>query len=114
MPRTIEQGAVSVLMLMLLVVSVAAQRPKLSNVDLCNGMDRSSARPQIFGCTALLKSDISNPQVLAIAHNNRGNAFASIGQYELAIQDYTASVKLDPKNAKALNNRGAAYQKKGA
>jgi tetratricopeptide (TPR) repeat protein len=86
----------------------AAQNSKLSNVDLCNGKDRISAEPQIVGCTALIKSDENNARVLAIAYNNRGNAYAGNGQYELAIQDYDESIKLNPNYAKTFNNRGVA------
>src|ERR1022692_3642705 len=111
--RSIGYSVASTLMLMMLVTWAAAQSPKLSNVDLCNGKDRTSAEPQIIGCTALIKSDADNPKVLAIAYNNRGNAYTGKGQYELAIQDYDESIKLNPKYAKSLNNRGVAYQKKG-
>ncbi len=111
--RRIVHSAASALMLLLLVTWAAAQSPKLSDVDLCNGRDRTSAEPQITGCTALIKSDSSNSQILAIAHNNRGNAYAGKGEYDLAIQDYDESIKLNPNYAKPFNNRGVAYQKKG-
>lgn len=97
----------------MLVTWAAAQGQKLSNVDLCNGNDRTSADPQIVGCTALIKAHAENPKVLVIAYNNRGNAYTDKGQYDLAIQDYDESIKLNPNYAKAFNNRGVAYQKKG-
>ena len=106
-------GAVSALTLTLVVTCAVAQTSAISNVDLCNGRDHSSAEPQIRGCSALIKSDADNPKVLAIAYNNRGNAFSKEGQYELAIQDYDKSINLDPGYAKPLNNRGVAYQKQG-
>ena len=98
---------------MLLVTWAAAQSAKLKNVDLCNGVDRTSAEPQIMGCTALIKSGLENSQTLVIAYNNRGNAYTSKGEYELAIRDYDELIKLDPNYAKSFNNRGVAYQKKG-
>jgi len=98
---------------MLLVSWAAAQSTGLSNVDLCNGRDRTSAEPQIAGCTALIKSDDKNSQVLAIAYNNRGNAYTGKGEYDLAIQDYDESIKFNPNFAKPFNNRGVAYRKKG-
>ncbi len=106
-------GAVSALTLTLVVTCAVAQTSAISNVELCNGRDHSSAEPQICGCSALIKSDADNPKVLAIAYNNRGNAFSKEGQYELAIQDYDKSINLDPGYAKPLNNRGVAYQKQG-
>ncbi len=111
--RSIVHGVASTLMLMILVTWAAAQSPKLSNVDLCNGKDRTSSQPQIIGCTALIKSDADNPKVLAIAYNNRGNAYTGQGQYDLAIADFDELIKLNPKYAKPFNNRGVAYQKKG-
>ena len=109
--RGIVYGVASILMLILLVTRIAAQ--STNDVDLCNGKDRTSAEPQIAGCTALIKSNQQNPQILAIAYNNRGNAYTDKGEYELAIQDYDESIKLNPNYAKPFNNRGVAYQKKG-
>ena len=39
---------------------------------------------------------------------NRGNAKASLKQYNEAIKDYNQAIKLNPKHAKAYNNRGSA------
>ena len=50
---------------------------------------------------------------LAIAYNNRGNAYAAKGDYDRAIQDFDQSIKLNPAYAKPFNNRGVAYLKKG-
>ena len=67
----------SILMLIVFVTRAAAQTT--NDVDLCNGKDRTSAEPQITGCTAIIKSKEKNSQVLAIAYNNRGNAYTSKG-----------------------------------
>ncbi len=50
---------------------------------------------------------------LAIAHNNRGNAYTAKGDFDRAIHDFDQSIKLDPTYAKPFNNRGAAYLRKG-
>src|SRR5262249_46460690 len=96
---------------------VGAQRPgqdpKFRNVELCNGVDRTSLDIQIGGCTALIDSGKETPQTLVIAYNNRGNAYTAKGEYDRAIQDYDQSIKLDPNYARAFNNRGVAYQTKG-
>jgi len=39
----------------------------------------------------------------------RGNQFFVRGQFERAIRDYDAAIKLDPKNAKAFYGRGCAH-----
>jgi tetratricopeptide (TPR) repeat protein len=45
-------------------------------------------------------------------NNNRGLAYADLKQFEKAIQDYNQAIKLNPKNARAFNNRGNTYTKK--
>ena len=95
---------------MLFATSAVAQT-LLQVVELCNGADRSSPDPQIYGCTALIESG-AKPAVLTIAYNNRGDAYTAKGDYDRAIQDYDQSIKVSPTNAKAFNNRGVAYQKK--
>jgi tetratricopeptide (TPR) repeat protein len=42
----------------------------------------------------------------AIAFNNRGNAYADLGQYEAALADYTQAIQLNPLVAPAFYNRG--------
>ena len=105
-----------VLVLLLLGSLAAAQTPKkgdyLSNVDLCNGSDRMSLSGRINGCTALIASS-QGTTALAIAYNNRGNAYTANGDFDRAIPDFDQSIKLDPTNAKPFSNRGAAYLRKG-
>ena len=115
--RGVVRGVASALMLLLLGGVTAAQRPAqtpmFKNIDLCNGVDRSSPDIQINGCTALIASGEATPETLVIAHNNRGNAYTTKGEYDRAVQDYDESIKLNPNYARAFNNRGVAYQKKG-
>ncbi len=44
-----------------------------------------------------------------MAYNNRGAAYAVLGQYQLAIEDYDKAIQLDPDYADPYYNRGAAY-----
>jgi tetratricopeptide (TPR) repeat protein len=111
--RSSSHFFISALIFALLVTRAPAQSPKLSNVDLCDGKDRTSPSLQILGCSSLIKSSVNDPKVLASAYNNRGNAFTSEGRYDLAIRDYDQSIKLDPRFAKPFNNRGVAHQKRG-
>jgi len=69
-------------------------------------------QPRINGCTALIASS-QGTTALAIAHNNRGNAYTASGDFDRAIPDFDQSIKLDPATAKPFNNRGAAYLRKG-
>jgi tetratricopeptide (TPR) repeat protein len=86
----------------------------LKAMGLCNGLDRTGGPDsQINGCTALIDSDEKTPQTLVHAYNNRGNAYALKGDYDLAIKDYDESIKADAGSAKAFYNRGLAYKRKG-
>jgi tetratricopeptide (TPR) repeat protein len=114
----IIDGVAPILILLLLESPAAAQNPKLKdnylrNIELCNGSDRTSLEPRINGCTAVIDSGQGTATALAIAYNNRGNAFTAKGDYDRAIQDFDQSIKLNPTYAKPLNNRGVAYLWKG-
>ena len=103
--------------LLLLGSLAAAQNPKkgdyLGNIALCNGSGSTSFAARIDGCTALIDSGQGTTTALAIAHNNRGNAYTAKGDHDRAILDFDQSIKLDPTYAKPFNNRGAAYLRKG-
>jgi tetratricopeptide (TPR) repeat protein len=103
----------AVLMLLMLGTLAAAQSLTHKNVELCNGVDRSSPDRQIMGCTALIDSGSATAKSRAIAYNNRGNAYIAKGDYDRAVLDYDESIKLNSDYARAFNNRGVAYQKKG-
>lgn len=49
----------------------------------------------------------------ANAHNNRGHAYHTKGNYDKAIADYTKAIQLNPQLAEAYSNRGAAHSRKG-
>ena len=53
-----------------------------------------------------------NPNSVA-ALNERGLSYASKGDYDRAIGDYTEAIRLDPAwSALLYSNRGSAYEKK--
>src|SRR5215467_9716061 len=81
-----------------LAASAAEERiaARLKNIELCNGTDRSSPEPQIRGCTALIETPRETKLILAIAHNNRGDAYVTKREYDRAIQDYDLSIQLNP------------------
>ena len=94
----------------------AAQNPKnnyLGNIEKCNSPDRTSLEPRINACTAFIDSGQGTTTALAVAYNNRGNAYATRGDYDRAILDFDRSIKLNPTHAKPFNNRGVAYLRKG-
>ena len=115
--RTIDAVA-PILILLLLGSPALAQNPKpkdnyLGNIELCNGLDRTSLEVRINGCTALIDAGQGTTAALAIAYNNRGNAYTAKQDYDRAIQDFDQSIKLNRAYAKPFNNLGVAYVRKG-
>lgn len=49
----------------------------------------------------------------ADAYDDRGVAYANLGQYQRAIDDFNEAIRLKPDFAKAYNNRGGAYLELG-
>src|SRR5215831_4006852 len=115
--RGVVRGMASALVLLFLGGGLEAQRPTqkawFRNIELCNGADRTVPDIQIGGCTALIDSGKGMPQTLVIAYNNRGNAYSTKGEYDLAVQDYDQSIKLNPNYAHAFANRAQTYLNKG-
>ena len=48
-----------------------------------------------------------------MAYNNRGAAYAVLGQYATALEDYDKAIQLDPDDTMAYYNRGVAYKELG-
>jgi tetratricopeptide (TPR) repeat protein len=72
-----------------------------------NGREEQAA-PSSQYC--MIKVD---PSGAAFGNFNSGNAAKNMSQYDRAMTEYTAALKLDPNNALVYNNRGAAYENKG-
>ena len=47
------------------------------------------------------------------SYYNKGNDYASKGQWDAAIQNYSKAIELNPKDAETYNNRGNAYAEMG-
>jgi tetratricopeptide (TPR) repeat protein len=109
-------GMPLILVLLLTATHSTAQTKNLNdlvNLALCNGQGHASPQAQITGCTALITSADLTTLGLAVAYNNRGNAYTKSGDYDRAIRDFNDSIRYNPRYAKPFNNRGVAYQKKG-
>ncbi len=63
-------------------------------------------------CTALVVSKQLSQENLALAFILRGTAYRNLGDYDLAIQDFSAAIRIRPDFANAFNNRGIAYDYK--
>ena len=64
---------------------------------------------QIAACTQILQSNPSDISALA----NRGVGFRAIGEYDRAVTDLSAAVRLDPRIAGLYLERGLAHEAKG-
>jgi lipoprotein NlpI len=67
----------------------------------------------VAACTHAIDSRLWHGANLARAHNSRGTAYYSLGDYDRAIADYNEAIKRDPKFSFAYNNLGNAYRARG-
>ena len=79
----------------------------------CTGKPDVDWDQQIRSCSTLIESGRETSDKLAVAYNNRGIAYATKGDLDRAIADFSEAIRLDPKDAHAYNNRGSAYENKG-
>jgi len=93
-------------------VSVSGPTNLSQQLDQCSGKDKPSADQIISACTALIESGRGNAHGVSQAAYNRGNAYATIGDYDRAIADYDQAIRLNPTMAAAFDNRGRLYSEK--
>jgi lipoprotein NlpI len=92
-------------------ISGLAQAQPATDAELC----RSTTNPDlaIKHCTAAIETRKANSEMLAVWYVQRGVQWAAKGDYDRAIADHTAALKLDAKARHANYYRGAAYSNKG-
>lgn len=61
----------------------------------------------ITACSLIIVKRLGDAYDLAMALKNRGDAHDDKGEYELAINDYDASLAVNPSNSEVFNSRGA-------
>jgi len=76
----------------------------------CNSQD---AAVSVGGCTAILNAKEAEPADKSFARFQRGLSYERLGDFDHAIEDDTAVIEANPREAMAYNNRGLAYQRKG-
>jgi tetratricopeptide (TPR) repeat protein len=91
MPRLTE----GLLMLCLALAASCVLRPAVALADDLADCTQPSDMPRaVAGCTKLIEASTS-PN-LAIAYRNRSSAYAALGDFERAEQDYHHAVALNP------------------
>lgn len=68
---------------------------------------------RIRGCTAVIESGLEPREGLVVALYNRASAYQTQGDYDRAIQDYDAAIRLDASDPDTFLNRGVAYGTRG-
>jgi tetratricopeptide (TPR) repeat protein len=95
---------------MCIATSVVALAQSPTTRD-CAGPDANVA---ITACTSILSGGKRVPPPVAVpALNYRGIAYVKLKDYDRAIADYTAALRLEPNNPRPMNLRGIAYRLKG-
>jgi hypothetical protein len=73
----------------------------------------ATGREGIAACDRVIASGKIGGSRFAFAYYNRGLARLETGEYDRAIEDFDASIRLDPTSASTFNNRGSAWYGKG-
>ena len=104
-------GALALSLPALTLVS-AAPAAAQSGFKECSGKTGSPDRI-IAACTRIIeRGNREAPQARSIAHTNRGWVYYNREQYDLAIDDYSRAIALDPDYASGYSFRGMAYRYK--
>ncbi len=95
------------LIAVVLFVSSLAAPARAGMVEDC--VQTADWNLKISGCTEVIRSGQYSGKDLVWAYNNRGNAYANLGNPARAIKDYDQALRLNPGFIKARANRGIAY-----
>lgn len=90
-----------------------AQTADPQQLKLCDGRGNVPDDVQISACTQIIKRGGSDAAVLNTAHFYRGLTYAQTGRCRLAIADFTAAIKYDPRDSDAYWSRHVCKQTLG-
>jgi len=100
--------------LTILACAGTAHADGISDVNDCNDANkRGDYEAGLALCSRALESGDLSDAGIVVARNNRGIAYNDKGDYDRAIQDFDAAIRLKPDYAKAYYNRGNTYFNKG-
>jgi tetratricopeptide (TPR) repeat protein len=74
------------------------------------GPNQEGINRVIDACTALINSKGGSNENRALVHLQRGSIYRRLGKYELALADFSESLRYDPQSALAYTGRGNAYR----
>jgi lipoprotein NlpI len=99
-----------VLMILGMVAVLPAHGQRNNDVELCK--TETNVDSALSHCTAAINSVGLSTESLATTFHFRGDAYMAKGNLDLAIQDFSQAIRLNPNLAEAFNNRGNAYAQK--
>ena len=73
--------------------------------EWCDGRGHLPDNVQISACTQMITSGKYNAERMNMAHFYRGLTYAQTGRCKLAIPDFTAAIKYDPRDSDAYWSR---------
>ncbi len=91
--------------------SMAGAPARAGDLNTCE--DGMHEPVDIDVCTRVIESGSLSRDDLAVAYLFRGDAYAGLGQYARAIQDYDEAIRLDPNEEMNFDARGKAYDHLG-
>ena len=72
-----------------------------------------TAPQTIEACTVVIAGGLVGRKDLGAAFKLRGSAYADVGEYDKAIDDYGHAIEINPGDAEVFNERGASFGGKG-
>jgi len=89
-------------LLLFLVLAGPAPAATQADRDACKATDPAKS---FAACTRIIRDRSESAKERARAHYNRGVTYDEKGDRERAMADYSAAIRLDPKDFDAYNNR---------
>ena len=95
----------------LLAFGSAAIAASVEDVRDCG--HRTTVDRQNEACTRVIEDGAESAANRGTAHNNRGNTYLDRGDFDRALADFNAAIRLMPNDRLPYNNRGLVYYHKG-
>src|SRR5690242_10315007 len=82
------------------------------NTAICKD-EASAPDAAIAACSKIIAASKAKTNDLASTYYNRAIAYRQKGDLDNALSDYNDAIKINPKHARAFNNRGTINKEKG-
>src|SRR5262245_33639899 len=108
MPKRTPALLLAIALAGLRVIPAAAQ----DHAAVCKD-ESASADAAIAACSKIISVSKAKTNDLASIYYNRAIAFRQKNEIDSALADYNEAIKINPKHARAFNNRGSIFKEKG-